>query len=123
MLKIGNYECYGVNEMMMSYKIKELRKKRGDTLKSLAQKLNYDFSNLSKIERGIHRPSLPLLEKIASVYNVGLDYFLDLHQYSREEREFMAQFDLGSENFLGYQFYLDGQKLSEHELGSRHRSH
>jgi transcriptional regulator with XRE-family HTH domain len=51
--------------------------------------VNYDFSNLSKIERGIHEPSLPLLEKIAAVYNVGLDYFFKSDQYSREEQEFM----------------------------------
>ncbi|WP_410255766.1 helix-turn-helix domain-containing protein [Bacillus cereus] len=48
----------------MNSKIKELRKKNGDTLKSLAEKINYDYSNLSKIERGIYTPSLTLLKKL-----------------------------------------------------------
>jgi transcriptional regulator with XRE-family HTH domain len=100
---------------MVSYKIKELRKKRGDTLKSLAQKVNYDFSNLSKIERGIHQPSLSLLKKIAAVYNVGLDYFFESDQYSREEQEFMYHLDL-KEHLEDYHLYLDGKKLSESEL-------
>ena len=101
---------------MLNCKIKELRKKRGDTLKSLAEKLNYDFSNLSKIERGIHQPSLPLLEKIAAVYNVGIDYFFEYYKYYKREQEFMSYLDLESKNFFDYQLYLDGQKLSEDEL-------
>src|SRR4051812_28391378 len=102
---------------MVRYKIKELRKKRGDTLKSLAQKVNFDFSNLSKIERGIHEPSLPLLEKIAAVYNVGLDYFFESDQYSREEQEFMCHLALDSKDLLeDYHLFLDSKKLSESEL-------
>ncbi|KXY83670.1 helix-turn-helix transcriptional regulator [Bacillus sp. FSL W7-1294] len=40
----------------MRFKIKETRKKFGDTLQSLAKKVEYDYSNLSKIERGSINP-------------------------------------------------------------------
>ncbi|MBM7655872.1 helix-turn-helix domain-containing protein [Neobacillus cucumis] len=96
-------------------KVKELRKKKGDTLKELAQKINYDFSNLSKIERGILQPSLPLIRKIADVYDVNLNYFLDL--YSKEEEEFLNYLDLNSTNILeDYRLYLDDIELTEQEL-------
>ncbi|KAA9020509.1 helix-turn-helix transcriptional regulator [Niallia endozanthoxylica] len=101
---------------MLSYRIKELRKKRGDTLKVLAQKINYDFSNLSKIERGIHEPSLHLLKKIATVYKVDLNYFFETNQYSPEEQEFMRRLDLNSKDVKDYSLFLDGKELSESEL-------
>lgn len=53
----------------MRTRIKEVRNQFGDTLQSLSQKIDYDYSNLSKIERGIYKPSLELLDKIATVYN------------------------------------------------------
>ena len=45
-------------------KIKELRKKNKDTLKQLAEKVDYDYSNLSKVERGKYTASVELLKKI-----------------------------------------------------------
>ncbi|HHT7228413.1 TPA: helix-turn-helix transcriptional regulator [Bacillus cereus] len=56
----------------MRFKIKETRKRFGDTLQSLAEKINYDYSNLSKVERGVYTPSLDLLHKIATVYNMEI---------------------------------------------------
>jgi transcriptional regulator with XRE-family HTH domain len=119
LIKIGKHVTtfYGVRIIIMRYKIKELRKKNGDTLKGLAQKINYDFSNLSKIERGIYQPSLPLLERIAAIYNVGVDYFFEVDQFLREEQEFMSHLDLDSKALLeDYQLFLDGKKLSDSEL-------
>jgi transcriptional regulator with XRE-family HTH domain len=98
-------------------KIKEIRKKNGDTLKGLAQKVNYDYSNLSKIERGLYEPSLSLLKKIADVYNVNVAYFLDGHQHTSEEASLMANLDLSLEELSSkYDLLLDGKKLSETEL-------
>lgn len=58
-------------------KIKKLRKERKDTLKSLAEKIDYDWSNLSKVERGIYTASLELLRKIVEVYGINPNYFFD----------------------------------------------
>lgn len=58
-------------------KIKKLRKENKDTLKSLAAKIDYDWSNLSKVERGIYSVSMELIKKIIGVYNVNPSYFFE----------------------------------------------
>lgn len=98
-------------------KIKDIRKKNGDTLKNLAQKINYDYSNLSKIERGLYEPSLSLLQKIADVYNINVSYLLNGHDHTPEEISFIESLDLCSEELSkNYELLLDGKKLSEAEL-------
>ncbi|PHG59742.1 helix-turn-helix domain-containing protein [Bacillus toyonensis] len=93
----------------MYVRIKEIRKKFGDTLQSLAEKIEYDYSNLSKVERGIYAPSLELLYKIATIYEISISDLLidptdntvhdleetplslDGQQISKEELEFLTQ--------------------------------
>lgn len=60
----------------MTVRIKEIRKQFGDTLQSLAQKIDYDYSNLSKVERGVYAPSIELLYKISAVYNISISELL-----------------------------------------------
>jgi transcriptional regulator with XRE-family HTH domain len=62
-------------EKHVGLKIKDLRKQNKDTLKSLAERIDYDWSNLSKVERGIYGASVDLLKKIAEVYDVTPNYF------------------------------------------------
>jgi transcriptional regulator with XRE-family HTH domain len=62
-------------EKHVGFKIKQLRKEKKDTLKELAQKVDYDWSNLSKVERGVYGASIELLKKIAEVYEVSPNYF------------------------------------------------
>jgi transcriptional regulator with XRE-family HTH domain len=102
----------------MNYRIKELRKKHRDTLKDLASKLNYDSSNLSKIERGMYEPSIGLLRKVAEIYNVNMNYFFPEHNgYSSEETNFMGELDICREELVKkYNLMLDGKKLSQTEL-------
>ena len=102
----------------MNYKIKALRKKHGDTLKELSRKINYDYSNLSKIERGIYQPSLELLKKISEVYSVAMNYFFEeSDSYTPDEQNFIAELDICNEELLNkYELVLDGKKLSEKEL-------
>lgn len=59
----------------ISKKIKDIRIKNGLTLEELGEKINFNFSNLSKIERGLRSPTLELLEKLAEFYEVPLSYF------------------------------------------------
>jgi transcriptional regulator with XRE-family HTH domain len=103
----------------MNNKIKVLRKENGDTLKKLAKKINYDYSNLSKIERGIYQPSLELLEKIADIYNVNLTYFFgEDTTYTLKENIFkIGEVNLNCEDLLKkYDLMLDGKKLSKTEF-------
>ncbi|WP_078412195.1 helix-turn-helix domain-containing protein [Priestia abyssalis] len=102
---------------MKYFKIKEIRKKNGDTLKELAKKINYDYSNLSKIERGLYEPSLSLLQKIADVYNVNVSHFFNGNNHTPEEISFVKNLDLSSKELnKKYDLLLDGKKISEPEL-------
>ncbi|AFU17303.1 transcriptional regulator (plasmid) [Bacillus thuringiensis MC28] len=104
----------------MKHKIKEVRKKNGDTLKTLANKINYDYSNLSKIERGIYNPSLTLLKKIADIYAVDIKYLLGLEQEDKrllDENQFIRDIDLNSTDLLKkYSLMLDGKPATNDEV-------
>lgn len=62
---------------MYGDKIRRLRKERKDTLRSLADKLEYHHTTLGKVENGKVEATIKLLEKIAKVYDVPMSYFLD----------------------------------------------
>ncbi|TKH18973.1 helix-turn-helix transcriptional regulator [Bacillus wiedmannii] len=107
----------------MLNRIKEVRKLHGDTLKSLAQKINYDYSNLSKIERGVYDPSISILKKIANIYGVSVQYLIGYEREEREEREehmetqFICDLERYAEESLNrYIFTLDDQTLTEEEM-------
>lgn len=57
-------------------RIREIRKKNKDTLEDLGKKIDFNYSNLSKIERGDRNPTLEILRSICEVYDVPLSYFL-----------------------------------------------
>ncbi|MEC2709746.1 helix-turn-helix transcriptional regulator [Bacillus thuringiensis] len=104
----------------MKNRIKEVRKKNGDTLKDLAKKINYDYSNLSKIERGFYTPSIELLKRISVVYNVNLQYLIDMNlesECTRNENLFIEDIYLDSDElFLKYNFILDGKPATVEEM-------
>ncbi len=56
----------------LGLRIKELREKQGLTQLKLAEILDMEASNLSKIERGIQIPKEESLENISSVLNVDV---------------------------------------------------
>jgi transcriptional regulator with XRE-family HTH domain len=56
-------------------KIRELRLKHKLSLQELGDKINFNYSNLSKIERGERKPTLELLENLAEFFNVNLVEF------------------------------------------------
>ncbi|CUB53897.1 Helix-turn-helix [Bacillus subtilis] len=96
----------------MRFKIKETRKRFGDTLQSLAEKINYDYSNLSKIERGVYTPSLDLLHKIATVYNLEI---CDLIVPSNLARKKIL--DIGDMELLQYYtLTINAKEVSNEEL-------
>jgi transcriptional regulator with XRE-family HTH domain len=99
-------------------RIKQLRKRNGDTLKKLAEKVNYDHSNLSKVERGIYRPSLELLQKISEVYRIDIKtFFEDEDEYSTVESGFLENLEITSQDLhTKYSIKLDGEKLTKEEL-------
>ena len=55
--------------------IRQLRKRNNHTLKDLGDRVNFNFSNLSKIERGERKPTFELLESLSELYDVPMSYF------------------------------------------------
>lgn len=96
----------------MHIKIKEVRKEFGDTLQSLAHKINYDYSNLSKVERGIYTPSLDLLDKIAKVYNIDITDLLDQPNLNNKKKVPLEKQCISEKYLLS----LDGKQISQSEL-------
>lgn len=96
----------------MYVRVKEIRKKYGDTLQSLSKKIDYDYSNLSKVERGIYTPSLELLNKIAEVYQINItDLLVQPHLYDKKKLVLEDK-----EILKSYSVNVDGKDLSETEL-------
>lgn len=58
-------------------KIRKLRLGNNDTLKSLSKKIDFDYSNLSKVERGKYGVSYELLKSLVYLYGVDPRYFFD----------------------------------------------
>lgn len=57
-------------------KLKKLRHDRGWSQGQLAKKLDVNTQNVSKYERGVIIPPTDMMVKIASIYDVSLDYLL-----------------------------------------------
>jgi transcriptional regulator with XRE-family HTH domain len=76
----------------ISKKIRDLRKQHKDTLEELGEKLNFNPSNLSKIERGIRKPTIELVEQLMKIYDVPLTYFFGEESEMQEELK-----DLGAD--------------------------
>ncbi|MCQ6531045.1 helix-turn-helix domain-containing protein [Bacillus mycoides] len=96
----------------MPFKIKETRKRFGDTLQGLAEKIDYDYINLSKIERGLYAPSLDLLHKIATVYNIEITDLIVQSDLTSKEI-----LDIGDMELLHYYTCtLNEEEISKEEL-------
>lgn len=60
----------------VAYRLKELREENGYSQRQLAEYLEIDQSNLSKIENGKRKLNLILLDKICYLYNCTPNYLL-----------------------------------------------
>jgi transcriptional regulator with XRE-family HTH domain len=106
-------------------RVRELRLQHKDTLKELAEKIEYDHSNLSKIERGIYKGQIDVFQKIADVYGVDVSYFSytdgELETFTDNEKEFIFEPDLSKETIKKKYSLIDnddlgGQPLSDDEV-------
>lgn len=61
--------------MTIGKKIKTLRKSRKLTQEEFAEKLDISRSTLSCYETGQRTPNIKLLQEVAEICGVGLDYF------------------------------------------------
>lgn len=61
--------------MELHEKIKMLRKERGFTQSQVADKIGQERSTIACYENGSRKPAVDVLEKLAHLYGVTLDYF------------------------------------------------
>lgn len=100
-------------------RLKELRKEKRLTQVKLGEMLNYGYTAIANYESGRNQPSIPDLKKIASIFNVSMDYLLGVndirHPYvidddSAEFNEFRRRYAIlseeGREMLLDYMDYL-----------------
>ena len=72
--------------MQVGKRIKELREARNLKQVELAELIDMEATNLSKLEKGVHLPKEDNLNKITSALNVGIKELFDFgHLKSREE--------------------------------------
>lgn len=64
--------------MNIGVKIKELRIKKGITLKELSEDTALSIGFLSQLERGMTTISVDLLEKVSNILGVSITYFFDI---------------------------------------------
>lgn len=57
-------------------RLKELRKSRGWSQGQLAKKIGADLQRISKYERGVQWPTMELMLRIATVFEVSVDYLI-----------------------------------------------
>lgn len=66
-------------------RIRNIRIKNKLTLQELGDKLNYNYSNLSKIERGDRKPTIELLESLSEMFDVPVSHFFGEEQQLPEK--------------------------------------
>ena len=100
-------------------RLKMLRKERKLTQVKLGEMLNYGYTAIANYESGRNQPSIPDLKKIASIFNVSMDYLLGVndirHPYviddeTAEFNEFRRYYALlnesSKEELMDYMHYL-----------------
>lgn len=93
-------------------RLKMLRKEKKLTQVKLGEMLNYGYTAIANYESGRNQPSIPDLKKIASIFDVSLDYLLGVNDI---RHPYMADDD--SVEFNRFQtYYAQLNKDSREEL-------
>lgn len=83
---------------MIGERLAEIRKDRGDTQKSLADKLNVVMHTVSSWEQGKSEPSHDMLVRICRLYHVSADYLLGISNtdpaYEKRKSASLSEDDL-----------------------------
>jgi transcriptional regulator with XRE-family HTH domain len=62
--------------MGLADNLKRLRKKQGWSQTQLAEQIGSQLSHVNRIETGKYNPSLDVVQKLASVFDVSIDYLV-----------------------------------------------
>ena len=84
----GSWRCRGVTSF--AERLQELRAERGLTQAQLADVLKLDRSAVSHWESGRRMPDAHLLQRLASLFEVSLDYLCARDETSKEPDDIRA---------------------------------
>lgn len=77
---------------MFSEKFKKLRQAQGLTQVQMADKLEVSPSAIGMYEQGRRKPDSDMLKKICQMFNVSVDYLLDVSVNSEDEEKSVTDF-------------------------------
>lgn len=105
----------------MGESIRSLRKQKKKTLREVAETINVTHSYLSRLERGLKKPSMDMIEKLADYFGVHKSYFFleddKIEEMSPGEKILTFEKDLSIENLKEkYNITHKGQSVSDDEL-------
>jgi len=104
-----------MEKLSIGEKIRKVRKDHKDTLKQLAEKIDYDLSNLSKVERGKYGVSIELLKKVTKVYNLSPDYFFG--DFTEAESDLLLEENMQLSDLKEkYNFTVDNVAATDEEI-------
>lgn len=85
---------------MLSEKLKELRNLKGYTQKEVALLLDFNRVTYTNYEHGVSEPNISTLKKLASIFDVSIDYLLDYNISSTKTIKKMLFFSNLKKNIL-----------------------
>ena len=71
-------------------KIKELRLAKSWTQECLAEKLNMETQNISRLEKGVHLPNSERIEQLAKIFNVKV-YELFMFEHFKQKEDLIKE--------------------------------
>jgi transcriptional regulator with XRE-family HTH domain len=85
--------------MSLADNLKRLRKKRRWSQTQLAEQIGSHLSHINRIETGKYNPSLDVVQKLATVFNVTIDYLVsdtdeDFKEVRIEDKNLMERVKL-----------------------------
>jgi transcriptional regulator with XRE-family HTH domain len=85
--------------MSLADNLKRLRKKRGWSQSQLAEQIGSHLSHINRIETGKYNPSLDVVQKLATVFDVTIDYLVsdtdeDFKEVRIEDKNLMERIKL-----------------------------
>ena len=85
--------------MSLADNLKRLRKKRGWSQTQLAEQIGSHLSHINRIETGKYNPSLDVVQKMAAVFDVTIDYLVsdtdeDFKEVRIEDKNLMERIKL-----------------------------
>lgn len=98
----------------MEFRIREIRKKCGLTMKELGERVGVSESAISQYETGKRQPDYETLLKIADYFNVSVDYLLGQETEKAPEPE--EQKPLSREQIKFALFGEDAPSIPEEKL-------